>query len=104
MSVLGDAWDMLPGQVKFLLAIAIFLYTGATLINAMLFLWNVLGVSLINAANGCLSNPDVCIPAQKGFFILGVNIADYWTITLILLVVPIAQFALWWYSHMLKKD
>ena len=105
VGVLADFWGFLPKEFKFLFVLAIFLYAGSTLMQVIVILWNLLGVNAVNAINGCLSgNPAVCIPEQKGVFIFGINFADYWTITVLMVFLPLVAFALKWYGMMLKHD
>lgn len=102
MGVLSDFWSSLPKELKFIFAIAVFLYAGATILNVMVIIWNLLGVNAANAINGCFGgNAAACVPQQEGIFIFGINFADYWTITFIVIMVPIAMFALKWYGFML---
>jgi len=102
MGVLSDFWSALPKEVKFIFAIAVFLYAGATILNVIVIAWNLLGVNALNAINGCWSGTAAaCIPEQKGIFILGINFADYWTVTFIIIMVPVAMFAIKWYALML---
>lgn len=137
LPILGDLWDafhgllaVLPKEVKIFLALAIFLFAGATLLNVVVVLWNTIGVNGINATNGCYTETaqdcytehitnctkdtqsclndytacglsqkeSVCVPYQEGIFIFGINFADYWTILVILFLVPMAMFAIKWYA------
>jgi len=104
VGVLADFFTGIPKEVKILLAVAIFLYAGSTILQAAVFAWNLLGVNALNAINGCWTGtPSVCIPEQKGIFILGINFADYWTITIIMILLPIALFAIKWYGFMFGR-
>lgn len=105
MGTLADMWGSLPPVVKFVAVLAIFLYAGTTLLQVLVILWNVLGVNAFNAINGCLTgNAKACIPQQEGLFVFGVNVADYWTITVIIFAMILIPFALKWYAAILKKD
>lgn len=105
MSILADLWSSLPKEIKFIFGIAVFLYAGTTILQALVFAWNLLGVNALNAVNGCFTGTAAaCIPAQEGIFIFGINFADYWTITIIVILVPIVLFAIKWYSLMLGRD
>lgn len=105
MGLLSDFWGALPKELKFILALAIFLYAGSTILQVVVFLWNALVVNAINAINGCWTgNTAACMKAQEGIFIFGINFADYWTITVLIIFVPIIVFAFKWYSMILRKD
>ena len=101
MTVLGDVWGALPKEIKFIFGIAVFLYAGATILNALVIAWNIFGVNALNLVNGCMTNTALCIPQQEGIFIFGINFADYWTITIIIIFVPLIMIALKWYSLIL---
>lgn len=110
LPILGDLWDAfngifgkLPKEVKFLFGLALFLYAGTTLLKALIFIWNLLVVGSINLANGCLTDASLCIQPMDGIYLWGINVADYWTITWIVVTVPIALFAIKWYSLVLKR-
>ena len=99
MSILADFWEGIPKELKIIMAVAIFLYAGSTILQVIVFAWNLFGVNAMNAVNGCFTGtPAACIPEQEGIFILGINFADYWTITIIMILMPIAMFAIKWYS------
>ena len=101
MSVLSDFWSGLPKELQAIFAVSVFLYIGTTLLQIILLAWNLLVVKAINALNGCLTGtPAVCIPWQEGIYILGINFADYWTITILVILLPIALFAIKWYGFM----
>lgn len=105
MGVLTDLWESLPPIVKFVAVLAIFLYAGTTILQAITIIWNLLGVNAINAVNGCLAgNQSLCIPQQEGIYIFGINVADYWTITVIMFAMILIPFTAWWYANILKKD
>jgi len=104
MSIITDFWQGIPKEVKLLLVIAIFLYAGSTIMQAAVFLWNIFGVNALNAINGCWTGtPTACIPEQKGIFIFGINFADYWTITVLMILLPIAFFAIKWYTFIFGR-
>lgn len=104
MTVLADIWDGIPGEVKIILAISIFLFAGSTLLQVLVILWNLIGVNGMNAVNGCWTGtPANCIPEQEGIFIFGINFADYWTIVFIIFFVFLIEFAFKWYSLTLRK-
>ena len=99
ISVLADFWEGIPKEVKILLAVAIFLYAGTTILKVVVLAWNMFGVNAMNAINGCWTGTvSACVPMQHGIFIFGINFADYWTITIIMILLPIAMFAIKWYS------
>ena len=101
MSVLGDIWEGLPKEVKIIMAIAIFLYAGTTILQGIVFVWNLVGVNGMNALNGCFTgNAAACVPQQNGIFIFGINFADYWTITVLIFLVPVAMFTIKWYGFL----
>jgi len=101
MGVLADFWSGLPKELQAVFAISVFLYVGSTLLQIVVLGWNLFAVTAMNALNGCLTGtPSACIPWQEGIYVLGINFADYWTITIIVILVPIALFAIKWYSFM----
>ena len=103
MSLIGDLWENLPKELKFIFAISVFLFAGTTILKVIIFVWNLVGVNAMNAVNGCLTGAsDVCIPQQEGIFVFGINFADYWTIVLLILFPTLIVFALNWYSMFLK--
>ena len=105
MGTLSDIWSMLPGKLQFFVALSIFLYAGSTILQGLVAAWNILGLPILNALNGCYTgNPGACIPYQQGIFIFGINFADYWTITLIVIAIPLITFAYMWFGMILKKD
>ena len=104
MSVLADFWTGIPKEVKAIIAISIFLFAGSTILQAIVFLWNLLAVNAINALNGCWSGTtSACIPEQDGIYIFGINFVDYWTIVVIIILVPVALFAIKWYGFIFGK-
>lgn len=109
LPVLGDLWDAfhgifsaLPKEVKILFAIAVFFYAGATLLNAAIFVWNLVVINAINLTNGCGSNAALCVPQLNGIFFFGINFADYWVITGLIFFPALILFAIKWYSLMLR--
>jgi len=99
MTILGDFWNTLPREIKFIFALAVFLYAGASILQGVVIVWNLFGVNAINLVNGCFAgSPGNCVPAQEGIFIFGINFADYWTITLLLIFPVLIIFALKWYG------
>lgn len=103
MSVLGDLWNMLPKEVKILAAIALFLYAGSAILNAIVFLWNLTIVSGMNAVNGCYTGePAACVPASDGIYIFGINFTDYWIITALIFLPAMALFAIKWYGAVMR--
>lgn len=103
LSLIGDLWENLPKELKFIFAISVFLFAGSTILQVIVFLWNLLGVNAMNAINGCIGgNTAVCIPNQEGIFIFGINFADYWTIVVLIMFPTLIVFALKWYSMFLK--
>ena len=104
VGVLADFWSGIPKEVKLLLVIAVFLYAGSTILQAVVFAWNLFGVNAMNAVNGCWTGtPLACIPEQEGILIFGINFADYWTITVIMILFPIAMFAIKWYAFVFGR-
>lgn len=105
MGVLADFWTGLPKIVQVIFAVSVFLFAGSTILQVIVIIWNLLGVNVINAINGCFAgNPEVCIPEQDGIYIFGINFADYWTILVLVMLMPLAFFAIKWYSLMLPKN
>ena len=111
LPILGDLWDAfhgifaaLPKEVKFLFALAVFFYAGAILLNALIFIWNLVVINAINLANGCGADASLCIPALNGIFFFGINFADYWVITGIIFFPMLILFAIKWYALMLPKN
>ena len=97
-------WQSLPKELKFLAVLAIFLYAGETILQAIIFAWNVLGVNALNLMNGCATgNTAACIPQMPGLYLFGINIADYWTITMIIIFTPIIMFAFKWYAYWMQN-
>ena len=104
MVVLTEIWSALPKEVQFIFGVSVFLYAGSTILQAVIFIYNLLVVNATNLINGCAENPAVCIPAQEGIFIFGINFADYWTITALIFFPILILFAIKWYSMVLKHD
>jgi len=103
MTVLGDIWGALPKEVKFVFAVSVFMYAGSTILQGLVFAWNLFGVNALNAINGCFSGIEKnCIPEQAGIFIFGINFADYWTITALIFFPTLALFAIKWYTITLR--
>jgi hypothetical protein len=99
----GRIWEVLPVPLKMIAATAIFMGAGATIINAFLFIWNLLVVNLVNLANGCATNAAICMKPATGLWIFGINFADYWIVIGIIFFSVLITFAIKWYSLMLPK-
>ena len=102
MGVLSDFWSGLPKELQIIFAISIFLYIGSTLMQIIIWAWNFFVIGAMNLANGCTAGTNLaaCVPYQAGIYVLGINFADYWTITILVILLPIALFAIKWYGFM----
>lgn len=96
-----DALAFIPDKIKLLFGIAIFFLFGVAIINVLLFTWNFFVVGGFNLINGCLTNSLLCIPEATGFYIFGINFADFWVLALIIFMPFIIFFAFKWYNVML---
>lgn len=103
-----DILAFIPKEIKILSAIALFMYAGAFIIEALKFLVNIV-IGSLNLTNGCLNSlgivvePALCIEEFQGLVIFGVNLTDFWVITALIFFPAIALFAIKWYSMMLNK-
>lgn len=102
MGIISDLWSAIPKQIKIIFGVALFLNIGVTLLNVLVFVWNLLVVNAVNALNGCLTDPKLCMPASDGIFIFGINFADYWIVNALIFFPVLALFAIKWYSMTLK--
>lgn len=100
MSIMTDLWIGLPKEIKIIFGISVFLFIGSSLLQIIVWAWNFFVIGGMNLVNGCLTDAAVCVPTQQGIFIFGINFADYWTILMLIILLPIALFAMKWYSFM----
>jgi len=100
--IISDIMHGVPGPVKVIIAVAIFLNVGAMLISGVLLVWNLTVVNGTNAINGCLANSAVCQPPIDGLYILGINFLDFWVLNALIFFPAMAYFAISWYGTMFK--
>lgn len=98
MGLVSDIVQAIPKPIMAILAIAIFVNVGATIINVVIFLWNFFVVNGANAINGCALDPSVCMPAATGFYIFGINFGDYWVMNALIFFPALAYFAIKYYA------
>ena len=97
--ILQDFWQPLPAQLKIIIGVAIFVNFGWFILQAAIFLWNIIAINGLNLLNGCLTGTaSVCVPQMNGIMIFGINFADYWVIMLIMFGTGLALVAHKWYQ------
>lgn len=103
-----DVLSFIPKEIRIVAAVALFMYAGAFIIEAIKFLVNLV-VGAINSVNGCLNilgqveNQALCMPQFQGIYVFGINFTDFWVITALIFFPAMVYLAFSWYSMMLNK-